>query len=84
MNSNLTGNTAICENIINYITAVNKGVLDYDARLFNYEWDPIENLVADYLNNNAKKDELYSAIHIDKSTKSPKYDANSADVANAY
>lgn len=45
-----------------YMTAVNGGVFDYDARRYDYDWDPIENLVNDFLNEAI--DEFYEALHI--------------------
>jgi hypothetical protein len=38
---------------MDYISAVNGGVMEYDTRIFDYEWDPVQNAVGDYLNGNS-------------------------------
>ena len=55
----------LCGIIIGYIEDVSGGIFDYDARIFGYDWDPIEGDVNYFLNNNAKKVDFYKAIHID-------------------
>mmetsp|Transcript_26515 Transcript_26515/g.19871 ORF Transcript_26515/g.19871 Transcript_26515/m.19871 type:complete len:102 (+) Transcript_26515:568-873(+) len=66
------------------MTGVGGGVFDYDTRIFGYDWEPYESPVADYLNHNAKKEELYSAIHVDSSPKRRKYASSSTEVYIAY
>jgi hypothetical protein len=40
----------LCEEIIEYIAEVSGGVFDYDARIFNYDWDPIEDVLNNFMN----------------------------------
>ena len=74
----------MCATILSYISEVSGGVLTYDGQIFEYDWDPTEELVDDYLNNNALKDELYEAIHISDSPKDPKYQGSSTSAYLAY
>jgi hypothetical protein len=60
-----------CKDIMGYIQSVSGGVLNYDFRIFDYDWDPIENAVTDYFTVSAKVLDIYKAIHIENSTKSP-------------
>lgn len=60
------------------------GVFEYDARIYGYEWNPIEDVVNNFLNKAAKKDDIYKAIHIFESFKNPKYTPSSEEVAEAY
>jgi hypothetical protein len=63
---------------------VSGDVNSYDARIFDYDWDPYENMVFNFFNTCGKKDELYEAIHITNSTKTQKFHRSSHDVYNAY
>ena len=74
----------ICSVIPDYISQVSGEVLVYDTRIFEYDWDPIEEQYENYLNTNALKDKLYQAIHVDSSPKDPKYDSFSQAAYDAY
>ena len=57
-------------------------VLSYDARIFGYDFDPVEALVIEYLNSTTSG--LYDAIHVSQSTKKPIFEFSSEKVAEAY
>ena len=78
---NVTDN---CDLPMLYITEMNGGVLEYNVDIFSYEWNPIEQPYIDLLNSSRLKDDLYKALHIDKSTKSPKFMPSNSDVYNYY
>lgn len=40
-----------CNTILDYIDTVSGGVFEYDARIFDYDWDPQGALLSDFLNN---------------------------------
>ena len=42
-----------CNNIMNYIDEASGFVLEYDSRIFDYEWDPIDAMTTNYLQSNA-------------------------------
>jgi len=57
--------------VLSYIGDVSGNSFSYDARLFNYDYDLIKTPYENYLGKSAKKADIYKAIHIDKSTKTP-------------
>lgn len=69
---------------MNYIDKVAGGLFTYDGSIFDYDWDPIEQVVSDFLSNCGKKKELYIALHVDKSNKDPVFEFSSDRVADAY
>ena len=73
-----------CSGIMDYIRHVSGYVLNYNTRLFDYDWDPIEAPYVNLLSNSPKKDLLYSALHVSESTKSPVFSPGSEDVALGY
>ena len=73
-----------CKDIMGYIQAVSGNVLNYDFRIFDYDWDPIESAVTDYFTVSARVLEIYDAIHIENSTKVPVFDMNSGSVSKAW
>lgn len=56
---------------MDYIDIVNGGVFEYNAREFEYEWDAIEAPTNAFLINATKVNDIYKALHIDMSTKTP-------------
>jgi len=56
---------------MDYIETVSGGVFPYNSRIFGYDWDPQEQILINYLTNSSKVADLYSAIHIENSTKVP-------------
>ncbi len=73
-----------CGMTMDYIDELAGGLFTYDARIFDSDWKPIGAVMDDFLINSKKKEQLYKAIHIDKSTKTPVFEHSSAKVAEAY
>jgi hypothetical protein len=65
---------------MSYIQAVSGNVMEYNAMIFDYDWDPKEKLVIDFLTTAARVNETFKAIHIDQSTKSPVFEFSSDEV----
>ena len=61
----ITKSKETCSSIMDYIASVSGSVFAYDSRIFGYDWDPIEQVVTDYLTISAKVEDIYEAIHID-------------------
>lgn len=59
-------------------------VLNYNVRDFGYDWAAIEDPYVDMLTISAKKSQLYKAIHIDGSKKSPIFNSGSEGVSEGY
>ncbi|CDW87059.1 serine carboxypeptidase [Stylonychia lemnae] len=76
--------TDTCVKTMDYIDAVAGGLFSYDGSIFDYDWTPKEDLVSDFLANCGKKGDLYKAIHIDKSPKTPIFEWSSDKVAQNY
>eukprot|EP00347_Sterkiella_histriomuscorum_P017204 403350276 len=74
----------VCDSPVNYINDVAGGVFKFDSRQFYSEWSPVEQVLYDFLSNSIRKQELYKAIHIEKSTKVPIYEPSSEKVSDAY
>lgn len=62
--SDVTQASSTCGAIIEYIEEVSGGVFDYDARIFDYDFTPLEDVVNNFLNKATKSDDIYKAIHI--------------------
>ena len=73
-----------CLDIMNYIQGVTGDVLPYDTRIFEYDWNPLEDAVIDYFTVSAKVEDIYEAIHIEESTKDPVFSMSSKAVGNAF
>ncbi|CDW77081.1 serine carboxypeptidase [Stylonychia lemnae] len=73
-----------CEQTMTYINDIAGGVFKYDSRIFIYDWSPVEQVVYDFLQKSNRVQELYMALHIEKSTKVPIYEPQSDAVAQAY
>lgn len=69
---------------MDYIDSVSGGRFEYDVRLFDYDWNPIEDEVNSFLNDATNVESLYKALHINNSTKKPYYSPSSDEVAKAY
>ena len=67
-----------------YIQNVSGDVQPYDARIFTYDWDPLENAVKAVLQTSGKASELHKALHVENSTKTPVFEMNSEAVGLAY
>jgi len=69
---------------MDYIDEIAGGLFTYDGTIFDYDWNPIGDPVDYFLANCTKRKDLYTALHIDKSTKVPIYEPSSERVAEAY
>jgi hypothetical protein len=47
----MTKATEVCGNIMGYISGVSGGVFAYDGRIFGYDFDPLEAVIIEFLNN---------------------------------
>jgi len=68
---NITKAGDTCSDIMGYIRHVSGFVLNYNTRIFDYDWDPIEAPYVNMLSNSSRMDELYAAIHVNGSYKTP-------------
>ena len=73
-----------CTKTMDYVDDVGGGVFSYDARIFGYDWTPVETPYMNYLLSSNKVTDLYKAIHIDKSTKTPVWESGSEKVGEGY
>lgn len=60
-----------CSEIMSYIEAVSGDAYPYDARIFGYMWDPIEQPVVDYFTVSGQVNQIYELLHVADSTKTP-------------
>ena len=58
---------------MDYVETISDNVLPYNSRLFNYDWDPKEEVVVQIFTNSTQVDKIYEAIHVENSTKVPKF-----------
>ncbi|CDW88293.1 serine carboxypeptidase [Stylonychia lemnae] len=73
-----------CDGTLNYITDVSGGLITFDARKFDYDWNPISDVVDDFFGKSIQKEAIYKAIHIDKSTRVPIYQHMSDKIYQAF
>lgn len=74
-----------------YIDGVSGGVglkggnvYSYNGLIFEYDFDPIEQIVIDYFStDNSVYDDIYTAIHVQDSTKDPVFQMSSHEVGQA-
>lgn len=70
---------------MDYIQTVSGNVFPYDSRIFDYDWNPIEQPYVDYFTKSSLSWIAFDLIHIQNSTKQPKFDGDgSKAVADAY
>jgi carboxypeptidase C (cathepsin A) len=82
---NLTQAADDCSNIMGYIEEVAGDPLPYDNRIFGYDWDPIEAPVLGYFSEaNPDAAALWTALHVDGSPKTPKFQMGNSKVGNAF
>lgn len=84
MGRNWTTAPTVCSQPMDYIDDVAGGLFTYDGRIFDYDWAPIGAIMDDFLLISGKKEELYKALHVDKSTKNPVWQHSSPEVSQAY
>lgn len=74
-----------CNNIMDYINTVSGGVFAYDGRIFDQDWNAVEQPYVDMLSISSQKSLIYELIHIDDSTKEPVFNGEGSDsVAEGY
>ena len=83
---NWTTGDDVCGETIDYAVDVSGSTFSYDASMFSQDWDNTahEDDVKNYIQSSNKRQELYQAIHIDKSTKVPLFNWGSRAVADGY
>ena len=70
---NLTTTAATCGAIMDYVETISDNVLPYNSRIFDYDWDPKEEVVVKIFTNSTQIAKIYEAIHVENSTKVPKF-----------
>jgi hypothetical protein len=70
---NLTATADVCGAIMDYVEVISGNVLPYNSRIFDYDWDPKEEVVVKIFTNSTQVDKIYEAIHVENSTKVPKF-----------
>lgn len=60
-----------CNDIMDYIQNVSGYVFPYDGRIFDYDWNQVEQPYIDMLMKSDQKSKIYELIHISNSTKDP-------------
>ena len=73
-----------CGMTMDYIDDIAGGLFTYDGTIFDYDWNPIEDVTYNYLTVSGKVQDIYKAIHIDQSTKTPVFEPSSGRVADNY
>ena len=69
-----------CASVMTYVKNVSAGVAWYDSRIFGYDFKPEETEVATMLN----KKQILKALHLQNSTRKPKFGFSSTGVKDAY
>lgn len=70
---------------MDYINTVSGGVFAYDGRIFDQDWNAVEQPYVDMLSISSQKSLIYELIHIDDSTKEPVFNGEGSDsVAEGY
>jgi hypothetical protein len=70
---NLTTTAETCDAIMGYFETISDRVLTYNARIFDYDWNPKEEVVVKLFTNSTQVDKIYEALHVANSTKVPKF-----------
>lgn len=68
-----------CDDIMKYFQLVSGDLFSYDARIFKYDYYPYV-YWKDFLANATKANQIYSALHVNESTKVPIFVPHSNDV----
>jgi hypothetical protein len=67
-----------------YIQMVSGNVTWFDARIFNQEWDPLEDVIKAMFTESKQKTALMKALHLEESTRKPNFGFNSVGVKKGY
>ena len=83
---NLANADGVCGAIMGYITEVSGGVLAYDQRIFNDDWDKIEDPVCNFFSPTYNPDTatIFDYINVSNSTKTPVFEMGSSAVGEAF
>lgn len=81
---NQTRGSDTCNSIMAYIKDVSAGVGWYDARIFSYDWDPLEKVIEDLFTKSSRKEDMQKILHLQNSTRSPLFSFSSSKVKEAY
>ena len=75
-----------CAAIMDYIVNVSGDVFPYDQRIFSVDWDPIEDPVTNYFSIQPEPtmSEIYNAIGVGNSSKTPVFEMGSSAVGEAF
>jgi hypothetical protein len=68
-----------CDDIMKYFQLVSGDLFSYDARIFKYDYYPNVHW-KDFLTNATKASQIYTALHVNDSTKVPIFVPHSNDV----
>mmetsp|Transcript_8502 Transcript_8502/g.13058 ORF Transcript_8502/g.13058 Transcript_8502/m.13058 type:complete len:145 (+) Transcript_8502:665-1099(+) len=71
-----------CYDIMNYIRAMSGDVEGFDACIFDYDWVGQEDYLP-MMTSSGKKEDIYKALHVDQSTKDPKFQQMPESVTTA-
>ena len=67
----MTADVPTCQAVMGYIEDVTGGAFEYNAQIFDYEWNEEQQVVVDFLTKSGKVNDIYAAIHVENSTKDP-------------
>jgi len=79
---NLTATADTCGAIMDYVETISDGVLPYNSMIFNYDFDPKEEVVKMIFTNSTQVDKIYESLHVADSTKVPKFMFGNGEVYN--
>ena len=84
ISTNYAESSEVCGETLDYVDTIGGGVLSYDARMFDYDRQPVKQVYIDFLTISGKVQEIYKALHVDQKTKDPKFESSSQRVYDAY
>jgi len=73
-----------CDSIGEYVSTVSGGMAWYDARIFGYDFTPLEEVITYMFLLSDKHEDLQKSIHLDNSTRKPLFSFTSKEVKSAY
>jgi len=79
---NLTATADTCGAIMDYVETISDNVLPYNSMIFNYDFDPKEDVVKLIFTNSTQVDKIYASLHVENSTKVPKFMFGNGEVYN--
>jgi len=67
---------------MDYVETISDNVLPYNSRIFDYDFDPKEQVVKDIFTKSTQVDKIYKSLHVENSTKVPKFMFGNEEVYN--